>query len=159
MLNVVWATDTMDKWDEEKLRSVILSKHGNPRTTTEVECPPLVLALLLTHFPLLRFPSDRMQAFYRGRRVTKVRGRGPPLCFISTAFKSRLGCFSFLSFLFFSQVWMVLAMSQRGIVSIPTRSPARIRTQVPEEGDGGGREGKHDQPGRVLRSRGASSVS
>ena len=80
MLNVVWATDTMDKWDEEKLRSVILSKHGNPRTTTEVECPPLVLALLLTHFPLLRFPLDRMQAFYRGRRVTKVRGRGPPLC-------------------------------------------------------------------------------
>ena len=29
-------TDTMDKWDEEKLRSVILSKHGNPRTTTDV---------------------------------------------------------------------------------------------------------------------------
>ncbi|KAI9507318.1 hypothetical protein F5148DRAFT_131156 [Russula earlei] len=28
-------TDTMDKWDEEKLRSVILSKHGNPRTTTD----------------------------------------------------------------------------------------------------------------------------
>ena len=28
--------DTMDKWDEEKLRSVILSKHGNPRTTTDV---------------------------------------------------------------------------------------------------------------------------
>ena len=26
----------MDKWDEEKLRSVILSKHGNPRTTTDV---------------------------------------------------------------------------------------------------------------------------
>jgi hypothetical protein len=101
MLNVVWATDTMDKWDEEKLRSVILSKHGNPRTTTEVRCPPLVLVLLLTHFPLLRFPLDRMQAFYRGRRVTKVRGRGPPLCFISTAFKSRVGCFSFLPSLFF----------------------------------------------------------
>jgi len=30
--------DTMDKWDEEKLRSVILSKHGNPRTTTEIVC-------------------------------------------------------------------------------------------------------------------------
>ncbi|KAH9033222.1 hypothetical protein EDB83DRAFT_2418619 [Lactarius deliciosus] len=28
-------TDTMDKWDEEKLRSVISSKHGNPRTTTD----------------------------------------------------------------------------------------------------------------------------
>lgn len=29
-------TDTMDKWDEEKLRSVVLSKAGNPRTTTDV---------------------------------------------------------------------------------------------------------------------------
>ncbi|KAF8268458.1 hypothetical protein EI94DRAFT_1800393 [Lactarius quietus] len=32
------AEDTMDKWDEEKLRSVILSKHGNPRTTTDIVC-------------------------------------------------------------------------------------------------------------------------
>lgn len=31
----VWA-DTMDKWDEEKLRSVVTSKAGNPRTTTDV---------------------------------------------------------------------------------------------------------------------------
>ncbi|SCU86604.1 LAME_0D06898g1_1 [Lachancea meyersii CBS 8951] len=30
--------DTMDSWDEEKLRSVILSKHGNPKTTTEKVC-------------------------------------------------------------------------------------------------------------------------
>lgn len=30
--------DTMDKWDEEKLRKVILSKHGNPKTTTEKIC-------------------------------------------------------------------------------------------------------------------------
>ncbi|CCE88658.1 Piso0_001434 [Millerozyma farinosa CBS 7064] len=30
--------DTMDKWDEEKLRKVILSKHGNPKTTTEKVC-------------------------------------------------------------------------------------------------------------------------
>jgi hypothetical protein len=28
--------DTMDKWDEEKLRSVVTSKGGNPRTTTDV---------------------------------------------------------------------------------------------------------------------------
>ena len=28
--------DTMDKWDEEKLRKVVLSKSGNPRTTTDV---------------------------------------------------------------------------------------------------------------------------
>ncbi|KAJ5690443.1 Translation machinery-associated protein 46 [Penicillium macrosclerotiorum] len=30
--------DTMDTWDEEKLRSVVLSKHGNPRTTTDKVC-------------------------------------------------------------------------------------------------------------------------
>jgi hypothetical protein len=30
------STDTMDTWDDEKLRSVIISKHGNPRTTTDV---------------------------------------------------------------------------------------------------------------------------
>ena len=30
--------DTMDNWDEEKLRKVILSKHGNPKTTTEKVC-------------------------------------------------------------------------------------------------------------------------
>lgn len=30
--------DTMDKWDEEKLRSVIKSKHGNPKTTTDKVC-------------------------------------------------------------------------------------------------------------------------
>ncbi|CAA7269524.1 unnamed protein product [Cyclocybe aegerita] len=30
--------DTMDNWDEEKLRSVVLSKAGNPRTTTDIVC-------------------------------------------------------------------------------------------------------------------------
>ncbi|KAI9761217.1 MAG: hypothetical protein M4579_001137 [Chaenotheca gracillima] len=30
--------DTMDDWDEEKLRNVVLSKHGNPKTTTEKVC-------------------------------------------------------------------------------------------------------------------------
>ena len=39
--------DTMENWDEEKLRSVVLSKAGNPRTTTDV-CFLLV-------FPFSRF--------------------------------------------------------------------------------------------------------
>lgn len=30
--------DTMDNWDEEKLRSVITSKHGNAQTTTDKVC-------------------------------------------------------------------------------------------------------------------------
>lgn len=32
------AEDTMDNWDEEKLRKVVLSKQGNPRTTTDKIC-------------------------------------------------------------------------------------------------------------------------
>lgn len=30
--------DTMDDWDEEKLRNVVKSKHGNPQTTTDKVC-------------------------------------------------------------------------------------------------------------------------
>lgn len=30
--------DMMDDWDEEKLRKVVLSKHGNPKTTTDKVC-------------------------------------------------------------------------------------------------------------------------
>ncbi|KAJ1673287.1 Translation machinery-associated protein 46, partial [Spiromyces aspiralis] len=30
--------DTMDKWDQSKLESVVMSKHGNPQTTTEIVC-------------------------------------------------------------------------------------------------------------------------
>ncbi|KZT67419.1 hypothetical protein DAEQUDRAFT_694053 [Daedalea quercina L-15889] len=37
--------DTMDQWDEEKLRSVVLSKHGNPRTTTDIVCKYFIQAI------------------------------------------------------------------------------------------------------------------
>ncbi|CAG8471682.1 9666_t:CDS:2 [Cetraspora pellucida] len=30
--------DTMDKWDQEKLEQVVTSKHGNPKTTTDIVC-------------------------------------------------------------------------------------------------------------------------
>ncbi|OCH88569.1 hypothetical protein OBBRIDRAFT_795108 [Obba rivulosa] len=39
------ATDTMDKWDEEKLRNVVLSKHGNPKTTTDIVCKYFIQAI------------------------------------------------------------------------------------------------------------------
>lgn len=42
--------DTMDKWDEEKLRSVILSKHGNPRTTTDIVCKYFIEAVEIQKF-------------------------------------------------------------------------------------------------------------
>ncbi|OBZ66270.1 Translation machinery-associated protein 46 [Grifola frondosa] len=38
-------TDTMDKWDEEKLRTVVLSKTGNPRTTTDIVCKYFIQAI------------------------------------------------------------------------------------------------------------------
>lgn len=37
--------DTMDSWDEEKLRNVIFSKHGNPKTTTEKVCKYFIEAV------------------------------------------------------------------------------------------------------------------
>ncbi|KAI0234019.1 Translation machinery-associated protein 46 [Massospora cicadina] len=30
--------DSMDSWDQSKLESVVLSKHGNPKTTTDIVC-------------------------------------------------------------------------------------------------------------------------
>ncbi|RUS22100.1 hypothetical protein BC937DRAFT_90431 [Endogone sp. FLAS-F59071] len=30
--------DTMDTWDQKKLEEVVLNKHGNPRTTTDIVC-------------------------------------------------------------------------------------------------------------------------
>jgi len=37
--------DKMDDWDEEKLRKVVLSKHGNPRTTTDKVCKYFIEAV------------------------------------------------------------------------------------------------------------------
>ncbi|CAN6674808.1 hypothetical protein TRVA0_066S00320 [Trichomonascus vanleenenianus] len=37
--------DTMDDWDEEKLRSVVMSKHGNPQTTTDIVCKHFIEAV------------------------------------------------------------------------------------------------------------------
>jgi len=37
--------EIMDKWDEEKLRSVILSKQGNPQTTTDIVCKYFIEAV------------------------------------------------------------------------------------------------------------------
>ncbi|KAI0733534.1 hypothetical protein C8Q72DRAFT_772363 [Fomitopsis betulina] len=37
--------DTMDQWDEEKLRTVVLSKHGNPKTITDIVCKFFIQAI------------------------------------------------------------------------------------------------------------------
>ena len=97
---------------------------------------------------------DRVQVFHRGCRDTKVR-----IASFRQTWRFAIGS-STLIFSFFpqshQQVRMVLAMSQWGVVSISTRPATRVRAQVTEEGTGRGREGEYDQPGGVLRSRGAS---
>ncbi|KAK7203307.1 hypothetical protein BZA70DRAFT_291340 [Myxozyma melibiosi] len=37
--------DEMDSWDEEKLRSVVLSKHGNPKVITNIVCKYFIEAV------------------------------------------------------------------------------------------------------------------
>lgn len=37
--------DKMDDWDEDKLRKVVLSKHGNPKTTTDKVCKYFIQAV------------------------------------------------------------------------------------------------------------------
>lgn len=37
--------DNMDDWDEEKLRKVVMSKHGNPKTTTDKVCKYFIEAV------------------------------------------------------------------------------------------------------------------
>ncbi|KAK5939008.1 Translation machinery-associated protein 46 [Knufia obscura] len=37
--------DKMDDWDEEKLRKVVMSKHGNPKTTTDKVCKYFIQAI------------------------------------------------------------------------------------------------------------------
>ena len=37
--------DNMDDWDEAKLREVVMSKHGNPKTTTDKVCKYFIEAV------------------------------------------------------------------------------------------------------------------
>ncbi|KAG9104222.1 hypothetical protein FRC06_004439 [Ceratobasidium sp. 370] len=44
------ANDTMDKWDQEKLQRVVLSKQGNPKTTTDIVCKYFIEAIETQRF-------------------------------------------------------------------------------------------------------------
>ncbi|KLO15233.1 hypothetical protein SCHPADRAFT_270690 [Schizopora paradoxa] len=58
--------DTMDKWDEEKLRSVVLSKHGNPKTTTDIVCKYFIEAIETQQFGWFwECPNGGDKCFYR----------------------------------------------------------------------------------------------
>ncbi|OJT11036.1 Translation machinery-associated protein 46 [Trametes pubescens] len=63
------ATDTMDKWDEEKLRTVVLSKTGNPRTTTDAS----TLASGRKQTWLMQHRTDRLQVLHPSYRIREVR--------------------------------------------------------------------------------------
>lgn len=51
----------MDKWDEEKLRSVVLSKQGNPKTTTDVRVSSYLVGTVYECENV-----DCLQVFHRG---------------------------------------------------------------------------------------------
>jgi len=58
--------DTMDKWDEEKLRSVVLSKQGNPKTTTDIVCKHFIEAIETQQFGWFwECPNGGDKCFYR----------------------------------------------------------------------------------------------
>jgi len=58
--------DTMDKWDEEKLRSVVLSKAGNPKTTTDIVCKFFIEAIETQQFGWFwECPNGGDKCFYR----------------------------------------------------------------------------------------------
>ncbi|EKM58585.1 uncharacterized protein PHACADRAFT_117663 [Phanerochaete carnosa HHB-10118-sp] len=60
------AKDTMDQWDEEKLRSVVLSKHGNLRTTTDIVCKYFIEAIETEKFGWFwECPNGGEQCQYR----------------------------------------------------------------------------------------------
>jgi len=64
-------TDTMEDWDEAKLRSVVLSKHGNPRTTTDV-CNDALHYALLIHLCRLFANSSSMLLKRRSAQSSPV---------------------------------------------------------------------------------------
>ena len=97
-----YPTDTMDKWDEEKLRSVILSKHGNPRTTTEVQRPSLILTLTVTYFPTSSLPLRSYASILSRPSSHKSERKGPAPSFVATAFQIESRIFLILPFLHFS---------------------------------------------------------
>lgn len=73
LIQLKLVADTMENWDETKLRSVVLSKHGNPRTTTDVR------HLFYSIWFSLRI-ADCVQALHRSYRESEVRiSSGSPM--------------------------------------------------------------------------------
>ena len=64
---IIQIIDTMDTWDEEKLRTVVLSKAGNPRTTTDVSSLNIMLVL---NSPFTPVPQCRSYANISFRRLS-----------------------------------------------------------------------------------------
>ena len=65
--------DDMADWDEAKLRSVVMSKHGNPKTTTDKGMPTCSRWLLKDSNEELRLTGFSMQILHRSGRKRQVR--------------------------------------------------------------------------------------
>jgi hypothetical protein len=70
ILIIPGGANTMDKWDDEKLAQVILSKAGNPRTTTDVRIQVFYCGQVQRDNTN---PSDCLQTFYPGDRISSIR--------------------------------------------------------------------------------------
>ncbi|KAJ7067300.1 hypothetical protein C8F01DRAFT_1120920 [Mycena amicta] len=57
--------DTMDKWDQEKLQQVVMSKTGNPRTTTDIVCKHFIQAIETQRFGWFWECPNGDQCMYR----------------------------------------------------------------------------------------------
>ena len=127
----------MENWDEEKLRTVVLSKSGNPRTTTDVSacstfgCRQKFDLVQLSQIVCKFF----IQAIESEKCVNLVH------CCFSADFEVH--------------VWLVLGMSKRWReMQVQTCLATWLRSQIPEEGSRRSCEGEYHQFGGVLRSRG-----
>lgn len=71
----------MENWDEDKLRKVVLSKHGNPRTTTDVR---LILIPIVTH------PSGNACRSYANTSSTLLKRRSAHIGCLRTTLHLRV---------------------------------------------------------------------
>lgn len=62
----------MENWDEEKLRSVVTSKAGNPRTTTDIVCKYFIEAIETKKFGWFWECPNGMSSLYLSRISTMM---------------------------------------------------------------------------------------
>lgn len=81
--------DTMDTWDDEKLAKVVLSKYGNPKTSTDIVCKHFIDAVESGKYGWFWICPNGDDCFYRS--VTPAKGRivSHPICQAEVDLRSR----------------------------------------------------------------------